>query len=1598
MADAAELIPLLADLTGRLRPTAEAREVDLAKTRRLLADALARGQVETSAPGALPIVATGQALGDLDPEVAEALRAEAAAAVAASEREPGARPAARVFRRELPFITSQIPGSVPTWAAGVARAETIGPFLDELARPIWFDVIEPIRLTQLVRAPGGPPVLALPLRGPLAARTRYRVPAGSLWLNSPLFAAGAPVGGFSGIRIAGGTLKLDASPTVVGDALQIPAGATATLVVTLEQPAAPAPVNGPGVDAGQAVVALPKTVTFLCAPSGIAVSAADPAELRLYGTAAPLTHTPGGATTYEPGLNRVLVPFSPQIAEFAVADCRSTLWNVAGRSPVVGGAWAMPVAVIDPTALGEAAGAGALALRVGPGLDAAWTSLEGGRARLNEAFLMAEPGRIAVTATQARHRRGEHRLRLWQGTDPARFSGLHLRYGPPFPIRYFAEQSGSEAVATVAHLTANLDRPVQANGGRFDLHNPAATAIFGQQPAGFTVFVQAPPSTPATAEPTALALRNALICVIPSDALVLSGALAADGAVSDGGLMQGFAVRQIVPTLPDPYAANLPPPVPDREGDVSGMLVALVRWPVAERPDLAFRLAGGRFATPSPATLGIHGGEAFAAGTGANAAMASALGAMVAEAGHGRREEDEARIARLEAVFDEVSGGGRDALVMLDVSSNADQLGIGFNVTVDREFAALAVAAPAAGHPAAQVQIVGIDLASLGRNVRVLTAPAISWEPVVTLPDPAFPFPPVLGSADDGGPTRLGVNSVALVPMAPVPALEHLVKAYTDPADPRPVAAMLTLPFGMRAVATLQQAKDPAEGPTLDFVHPKFVDEETHGGFQLRLTAGPPPASPEEPSPSFPGATIQTRNGTTIGGLPLFVSVLGGGGGAPVETIFNNEFEPGRPTARVPLTRYDVSGYGASVFSDWANPAAAFAETSQVRFDVLVGRTAYEVVQVKSYLYPWGVPVVRTITMERHGGAAVIRKDSGWQAMAPGTFQLPVAPGEEAIRVGPLHIHPGVVHGVFNVRNIRDTPRAFDTPVDGGARLVAVTFDADVQLERVRRGGKDDFVPTRGQLGFVQIEPAGAALTRAQFQALIEAEGPLGGPVDCAMDVGGSGLVHRVTRVDVGVGLDSFNQPVFAAAARGGPVLPKAGAWSVVRTVLATGETGAVDPSGATPLLRSGDARPTTVPTGPYRFADPADVLRENDPAGDYGFLHATGTQRVLYRRPKVEPGQPRVTSTQRPLLADSWSLLRASGVFPKAADCLEVPTSAYDLEVYPDAEGELKLNLPFPDATFTLDPTLTRTLADVAQTRTFAQYADVSGNPTRVTLTFDSRAAEPWTFAMRPQSLVVTNGGTETFRFHLPLQGSTSSVPRYDSPEILLGPPFDVVKVVLEVLEAIGLAPVLSLGMSNEWKLSGGFEVELPDVELGAAKIIDVGAAAEIAYSLSDPSSARVSYEVGAGLVIATNIPGLYAGGTLELEIEADPVLVTSITTMAILLFGGELLGGEAEARVGIGVEFGFGAGVFNLYGILLIKAEIEWFDGLVGAAFSFELKGGWANRTCLGPGGESLSTSYLAGEVSVALEVTLGWVLTISIEFSEEFVQAQGPELCPF
>ncbi len=94
---------------------------------------------------------------------------------------------------------------------------------------------------------------------------------------------------------------------------------------------------------------------------------------------------------------------------------------------------------------------------------------------------------------------------------------------------------------------------------------------------------------------------------------------------------------------------------------------------------------------------------------------------------------------------------------------------------------------------------------------------------------------------------------------------------------------------------------------------------------------------------------------------------------------FNNAFD-----SSLPLHRVDLSGYGLTTFCEWNRDTDS--GISKVHFHVLNGRTAYEVIQIRTRLYECTAPVVRTITMARHNGGSVVLTDSGWVPAGDGEF------------------------------------------------------------------------------------------------------------------------------------------------------------------------------------------------------------------------------------------------------------------------------------------------------------------------------------------------------------------------------------------------------------------------------------------------------------------------------------------------------------------------------------------------------------------------------------------------------------------------------------
>ncbi len=1339
-----EVFNLLADLSGHLEVSSRQDERAVRSLQETLALTLPDETISAIKNSSFSVEQSDLFFTDAIPEHEKShLKILATKAVKEAGKEK-----LRVFVRDVPVRSTQIPGSVPLWAGGAGVEKTFGPFINKDGRKLWFDFYRIEALVALYISGVTNPVILfnVSLRKKIIDKTlppvvgaavKYKLKADSVWINSQVIASGAPAGFFTGLKIKGGEITLSAPPKLVNGKLTISPTTVVTVNLQLSQPAVTGadPTSPYGPDARSKTLNLPKQLAFHFSGGKGTVDAitGDP-HWNVYGQAADFKWNKKGMSAYDPMLNRVLLPFTCSKKTFAVRDCESPFMTFAEEADIQWAAWALPTAQIDVTRPSPAAGIGGMVARCAKGLTAQWTGLQGGDINLGNPYILADPGRINITDLAPGNPFCTQEYKLWKDDLNPFGSTIDLQYTNLFPFIYNTFANGNEALLALVNANPLLDRPVTVTGHPFDIHSKNSVLILAVNKAFKLIYLyddnilfdNYDPNKPKETlpQPVAVALQNALFKVSPVNGCILFGLLADDMVKVESGLLfLTFGMYAYLPTLPDPYAANL-----NRlkyqfgRGAVFGNTVLSAQtiwlWLVCETAwqpvsadtdtvDVSFHFAPlqNQFqVAPLSNHPFVRLFSAQAAGT-PTATVTSSSQAAASQKEMKPMMAVQPGLPDYQALWDQqFSFFEGDVFALLDVSSNANQMGVSFAWFGDQRMAMLqtfavvtneaARAAPADQFP---VQVQGLDVVARGYFVRAFTVPLISWEPVLNLTPPeraGDPPVPLNYYPDDGGPTKIMNNSTQFVPIAPIPVSDFLIQAYKK--EPNNItAAYTTLPFGLRSLAYLYKTnKSQTQKPDIQPASPSFADD-LKGGIQLRLTAGS--GFNKDEDNMFRGYTLQINNVLNLNGQKTDASTLG----HDVSVIFNGDFfEPVQATLDnqqgVPVTRMDVSGYGGSIFSDWVNAKAQFASTSQAKFDVFVGRCAHEVIQVKSILYPWGIKVVRTITLFRVGSGYVYRYDSGWKAESDGkfdfTFQYYVNPGnpnDTPKTAVPYSIHPGVVQGLFNVRNIRsavkdiapyltsmditgfyqvDAATKRITPYVNASTPVAVDlepvyFDADLQIENVMQGQLGGLVPGKKLVGFVQLAPGGIPLTPAGFRALLARQlGSIGGPLDCIVDIGKSGQKMRINWVDVNNSTDATNtQPVFVAATRGNVILPKDGSWSMVTHAQATGDVTPLPDAVTVPLIRIGElAADLTYPvTDLLRIANPTELLRAPVPETvNFGFLQSTNTQKVLFLTPSfakqatdTHPGK--LLSKTPPLFADAYRIISSKGIFPNIGDAI---------------------------------------------------------------------------------------------------------------------------------------------------------------------------------------------------------------------------------------------------------------------------------------------------------------------------------------------------------
>jgi len=508
---------------------------------------------------------------------------------------------------------------------------------------------------------------------------------------------------------------------------------------------------------------------------------------------------------------------------------------------------------------------------------------------------------------------------------------------------------------------------------------------------------------------------------------------------------------------------------------------------------------------------------------------------------------------------------------------------------------------------------------------------------------------------NDGVPTIIGNLSNEPVILEPIPLSKHLVDTFKSNKDGK-TYALFNLPFGMVAFAILNQNNRNQETkPSIDNVLPEF-EEAIIGGIQLELISGSTFEN-DQGQGLFEGYTFQLVNLYDQLGMPAKSTL----GQTPTE-IFNQEFLAGGYTRKdgtdihiqnrpgVPVTTIGLSGYGTSMASKWANDDALFAQISKAEFNVYTGRTSHELVQVVTKEYPFGAKMVRTITIFRMSNGYVARVDSGWNAQTPGLYDFTFFDDAGKKQPNAFNFHPGVVKGVFNIRNIKEVQKPpFD---DGFSVLQPITYDADILVDNVAEGGKEmvtnatpKLVPSTGVLGYLQISPPAQPIPPNSFVSLLKSEGgTIGGSINCIVKIAGTDQHMKLNRFDVSPSIDDAGNPIFVACPRGSAFLPKEGSWSLVQHKIGNGNVTPLPAQFSVPLIKEG-LRPGFDPDGNDRYnyindispdalqriADPANLIVTDTTANNYGFLQNLGSQKVLFLTPSFKSGTSKLLSRTPP-------------------------------------------------------------------------------------------------------------------------------------------------------------------------------------------------------------------------------------------------------------------------------------------------------------------------------------------------------------------------------
>jgi hypothetical protein len=1409
--------------------------------------------------------------GDVDPLVVEAIHAGAEQVAVLNKTSA----TLRLSSESLPLGTLAA-------RAGEQVAETFGPFIDAaggLVRVVSFqsapliavvfsDPLLPRDFVLFLLIPPGSTPDTPDLR-------TWTLAPGTVWIRSSFLVAGAT--GFTGLRVSSGTLKVAAGTTFKESSIALPFQSAWSLSVEPEL----APPAGAGSDAGALALTLP---TRLDVGSNAAPTVSGAPLLSGFGS--DLHFTLSGSPFFDG--SQICFPMHSAESNWSIAGNASTLAAFTGDSPIASANFALPVSSTSLADIGEATHGGSLVVRLNGGLTSTFAAQQGGPSNWFVSDLTANAQRVELEGLQA-DSAARYDFDFWNTSS----SSLRFNQRPISRLLFRSERGAIDTAAIFGGaISDKWDLPGAANGQPFPFEGAIDSFGLLSNPSGSWVTISATAPPPAPDPLLGLVLENLYLVVKAPRKLFVISPFDTPPLLSAGIAILLFDVNLAVPTLPDPYATNLPLAAPQ------GGAVPL--GPAIVASGFGIHLAWADTATPT---------------------IRAYLNLQVQFLEPPSNVPSDVDAKALWDAFHTHISSQPELLYLLDMSSREHLLGV-------------AIESPA--HSSAN--LIDNRLAVPMRSVRLLMQPQVQWEPVQIEPNPQLPplIPPLVSeiahSKSNGGPTLVGANTVTLVPTLPEPVTAGILDAISLN---QPSAALFTLPFGLQAM-TLLSPPDPSPA----FLHRPVAITELHepafdtltAARQFRITArnNPAPIAPDAFF-SLPGMMRQLANLQPNGSNLTSVT--------PPELTgtLNSQF-----ASFVPLQHADLSGYGLSTFSQWGvtQDGVGF---NKAEFQVLNGRTAYEVLQFRSILYECGARVVRTVILERHPSGRVFRTDSGWVALEPGLFTQPIS------------FEKGAVRSFQNIRRIRINGEV--RPLIGGTAVQPVLFDADADI--LDHPGSP--VPIYDRPGYIQVQfappppvpPAVAApLTDTQLKALFDKVGPIGSPVDCVIRLAKT-LEMQLSSIVSDVALDDTGKQIgFAVAVVGSPKLPRAGQWNVMRIDPATREVSPVDPRRGVPVVRVG--------LGVYRFREPSDA-RLTNPRIQHGLLLSTESSRVLFPQPFVSLAPPggKLEFDLPPVMADPYSLVQSTGHFPRPGFGLGLKEKAL-FHIADDNHWRIDApefnidTIPAPGLMQGGDWGITRGY-QIVPTPPPPPPALPVIPPTTVNLNIDSAAAVALNIAVPRSNLNLDLPAPldSILKIHTNYEAVAGGLPKLAAPTLeFSGALQELTDILNSLSQLLNLPFAFDVSITSSGGASPSFVVHMhlnfrlgksPEdrVEVGMGKFYgEFTVNGELEAALTGINRALLFVEFKGDMQQGILPPLLYAGGLFRFSIELHDTGSPTIQLGLGVVFsiGGDLIPGLIAVEATVHYGYTLIPETLDPGALIGIDARASLLGGLIGFSFGVE------------------------------------------------------------